>query len=70
MLTVLIPVAVIALIVIIGVIAFQRGREGVDLSPQAMLRGVFLAGAHAVAALDMMRETRALAFFEPAGNQA
>lgn len=47
MLTVLIPVAVIALIVIIGVIAFQRGRDGVDLSPQAMLRGYLYVGSFA-----------------------
>ena len=47
MLTILIPVAVIALIVIIGVIAFQRGREGVDLSPQAMLRGYLYVGSFA-----------------------
>ena len=47
MLTVLIPVAVIALIVIIGVIAFQRGREGVDLSPQAMLRAYLYVGSFA-----------------------
>ena len=47
MLTVLIPVAVIALIVIIGVIAFQRGREGVDMSPQAMLRAYLYVGSFA-----------------------
>ncbi len=47
MLTVLIPVAVVALIVIIGVIAFQRGREGVDLSPQAMLRAYLYVGSFA-----------------------
>ena len=47
MLTILIPVAVIALIVIIGVIAFQRGREGVDLSPQAMLRAYLYVGSFA-----------------------
>lgn len=47
MLTVLIPVAVIALIVIIGVIAFQRGREGIDLSPQAMLRAYLYVGSFA-----------------------
>ena len=47
MLTVLIPVAVIALIVIIGVIAFQRGREGVDLSPHAMLRAYLYVGSFA-----------------------
>jgi hypothetical protein len=47
MLTVLVPVAVIALIVIIGVIAFQRGRDGVDLSPQAMLRAYLYVGSFA-----------------------
>lgn len=47
MLTVLIPVAVIALIVIIGVIAFQRGQGGIDLSPQAMLRGYLYVGSFA-----------------------
>jgi hypothetical protein len=47
MLTILIPVAVIAVVVIIGVIAFQRGREGMDLSPQAMLRGYLYVGSFA-----------------------
>jgi hypothetical protein len=47
MLTVLIPVAVIALIVIIGVIAFQRGAGGIELSPQAMLRGYLYVGSFA-----------------------
>jgi hypothetical protein len=47
MLTVLIPVAVIALIVIIGVIAFQRGQGAIDLSPQAMLRSYLYVGSFA-----------------------
>ncbi len=47
MLTILIPVAVIALIVIIAVIAFQRGRDGFDLSPQAMLRAYLYVGSFA-----------------------
>jgi hypothetical protein len=47
MLTVLVPVAVIALIVIIAVIAFQRGREGIDLSPHAMLRAYLYVGSFA-----------------------
>lgn len=47
MLTILIPVAVIALIVIIGVIAFQRGRDGMDLTPQAMLRAYLYVGSFA-----------------------
>jgi hypothetical protein len=47
MLTILIPVAVIALIVIIGVIAFQRGQGAIDLSPQAMLRAYLYVGSFA-----------------------
>ena len=47
MLTILIPVAVIALFVIIGVIAFQRGAGGIDLSPQSMLRGYLYIGSFA-----------------------
>src|SRR5687767_15935857 len=47
MLTVLIPVAIVALIVIIGVIAFQRGAGGIDLSPQAMLRAYLYVGSFA-----------------------
>ncbi len=47
MLTVLIPVAVIALIVIIGVIAFQRGREGFDLSGNTVLRAYLYLGSFA-----------------------
>jgi hypothetical protein len=47
MLTILIPVAVLAVFVIIGVIAFQRGREGMDLSPQAMLRAYLYVGSFA-----------------------
>lgn len=47
MLTVLVPVAIVALIVIIGVIAFQRGRDGLDLSPQAMLRAYLYVGSFA-----------------------
>jgi hypothetical protein len=47
MLTILIPVAIVALIVIIGVIAFQRGAGGIDLSPQAMLRAYLYVGSFA-----------------------
>jgi hypothetical protein len=47
MLTLLVPVAIVALIVIIGVIAFQRGREGIDVSPQAMLRAYLYVGSFA-----------------------
>ena len=47
MLTILIPVAVLGVFLIIGVIAFQRGREGMDLSPQAMLRAYLYVGSFA-----------------------
>jgi hypothetical protein len=47
MLTILIPVAVLAVILIIGVIAFQRGRDGMDLSPQTMLRAYLYVGSFA-----------------------
>ena len=48
MLTVLIPVAIVALIVIIGVIAFQRGRErDRPVPPQAMLRAYLYVGSFA-----------------------
>src|ERR1700687_2573453 len=45
MLTILIPVAVLGVFLIIGVIAFQRGREGMDLSTQAMLRASLYVGS-------------------------
>jgi hypothetical protein len=47
MLTILIPVAVLAVIVIIGVLAFQRGREGFDLSGCAVLRAYLYLGSFA-----------------------
>jgi hypothetical protein len=47
MLTLLIPVAVLAVIVIIAVIAFQRGREGLDLSGNAVLRAYLYLGSFA-----------------------
>ena len=47
MLTILIPVAVLAVIVIIAVIAFQRGREGFDLSGNAVLRAYLYLGSFA-----------------------
>jgi hypothetical protein len=47
MLTILVPVTVIAVIVIIAVLAFQRGREGFDLSPHAMLRAYLYVGSFA-----------------------
>jgi hypothetical protein len=47
MLTILIPVAVLAVVLIIGVIAFQRGRDGMDLSPQTMLRAYLYVGSFA-----------------------
>jgi len=47
MLTILIPVAVLAVFVIIGVIAFQRGRDGLDLSGHTVLRGYLYLGSFA-----------------------
>ena len=47
MLTVLIPVAVLAVFVIIGVIAFQRGRDGFDLSGNTVLRAYLYLGSFA-----------------------
>lgn len=47
MLTVLIPVAVLAVIVIIAVLAFQRGREGFDLSGNSVLRAYLYLGSFA-----------------------
>jgi hypothetical protein len=47
MLTVLIPVAVLVVFVIIGVIAFQRGRDGLDLSGHTVLRAYLYLGSFA-----------------------
>ena len=47
MLTILIPVAVLAVFVIIGVIAFQRGRDGFDLSGNTVLRAYLYLGSFA-----------------------
>jgi len=47
MLTILIPVAVVVLIVIIGALAFQRGREGFDLSGSTVLRAYLYLGSFA-----------------------
>jgi hypothetical protein len=47
MLTILVPVAVIAVIVIIGVLAFQRGRDGFDLSGNTVLRAYLYLGSFA-----------------------
>lgn len=47
MLTLLVPVAVVAVIVIIGVLAFQRGRDGFDLSADALMRTYLYLGAFA-----------------------
>jgi hypothetical protein len=47
MLTILIPVAVLAVIVIIAVLAFQRGREGFDLSGNTVLRAYLYLGSFA-----------------------
>jgi hypothetical protein len=47
MLTILVPVAVIAVIVIIGVLAFQRGRDGFDLSANTVVRAYLYLGSFA-----------------------
>ena len=47
MLTILIPVAVLAVIVIIAVLAFQRGRDGLDLSGNTLLRAYLYLGSFA-----------------------
>jgi len=47
MLTILIPVAVLAVIVIVGVLAFQRGREGFDLTGNNLLRAYLYLGLFA-----------------------
>lgn len=47
MLTILIPVAVLVVIVIIGLLAFQRGREGFDLSGHTVLRAYLYLGSFA-----------------------
>ncbi|HEV8671545.1 MAG TPA: hypothetical protein VGS01_12525 [Candidatus Limnocylindria bacterium] len=47
MLAILVPVAVVAVIVIIGVLAFQRGREGFDLSSGTVLRAYLYLGSFA-----------------------
>ena len=47
MLSLLIPVALVAVIVIIAVLAFQRGREGFDLSGNAVLRAYLYLGSFA-----------------------
>jgi hypothetical protein len=47
MLTVLIPAAVVVLIVIIGVLAFQRGRDGFDLSGNTIVRAYLYLGSFA-----------------------
>ena len=47
MLTLLVPVAVLVVVVIIGVLAFQRGREGFDLSGNTVLRAYLYLGSFA-----------------------
>src|SRR5438132_2511851 len=47
MLTILIPVAVVAVIIIIAVLAFQRGREGFDVSGGTVLRAYLYLGSFA-----------------------
>src|SRR5438128_8072995 len=49
----MLPVAIVAIIVIVGVLAFQRGREGFDLTGNNLLRAYLylglLAGVLAIA---------------------
>jgi len=47
MLSFLVPVAIVAVVVIIGVLAFQRGREGFDLSANSVVRGYLYLGLFA-----------------------
>lgn len=47
MLSFLVPVAIVAVVVIIGVLAFQRGREGFDVSGTNVLRGYLYLGLFA-----------------------
>jgi hypothetical protein len=47
MLTIVIPVAIAALVLILGVIAFQRGRETFDLSGPTVLRAYLYLGSFA-----------------------
>lgn len=47
MLTLLIPVAVLVVFVLIGVLAFQRGRDGFDLSGNTVLRAYLYLGSFA-----------------------
>ncbi len=55
--------------------ALERPRRELQFAqrlhqPQIVLRARFLAGAHAAAALDLVREARAAAFLEPAFDVA
>jgi hypothetical protein len=47
MLSLLVPIAIVAVIVIIAVLAFQRGREGIDLSGNTVVRGYLYLGLFA-----------------------
>jgi hypothetical protein len=47
MLTVLVPAAIVGLILILGVIVFQRARDGLDLTPETILRGYLYLGTFA-----------------------
>jgi len=47
MLSLLVPIAIVAVLVIIGVLAFQRGREGFDLSGNTVLPGYLYLGLFA-----------------------
>jgi len=47
MLSLLLPVAIVAIVVIVGVLAFQRGREGFDLASNNLLRAYLYLGLFA-----------------------
>jgi hypothetical protein len=47
MLSLLLPIAIVAVVVIIAVLAFQRGREGFDLSSNAVVRSYLYLGLFA-----------------------
>jgi len=47
MLSLLLPVAIVAIVVIVGVLAFQRGREGFDLTGNNLLRAYLYLGLFA-----------------------
>jgi hypothetical protein len=47
MLSFLVPVAIVVVVVIIGILAFQRGRDGFELSSNNVLRGYLYLGLFA-----------------------